>query len=106
MGPGDLSELLGDLVASAADEGVLVGPRTADDAGVFALGGTGIVATADFIAAMTGKTVEKRKTVADYFKDWQENAQAHLTAPTARKYEHVAESFIAYINADQSPVLN
>ncbi len=50
MGPGDLSELLQTLnLNSGGDDRVLVGPETADDAGVFAFAGDGLVATADFI---------------------------------------------------------
>ncbi len=50
MGPADLSELLTPLLAGAPpNEAVLVGPATADDAGVYRLGDVGVVATADFI---------------------------------------------------------
>lgn len=50
MGPADLSEILGAVVArSAPDDRVLVGPATSDDAGVYRLGATALVATADFI---------------------------------------------------------
>ena len=50
MGPGDLENLVAPLVRIASqDKRVLVGPQTADDAGVFLLGDTGLVATVDFI---------------------------------------------------------
>lgn len=50
MGPADLSELLAPLLsATPAPDAVLVGPGTSDDAGVYRLGDTGLVATADFI---------------------------------------------------------
>lgn len=50
MGPGDLTQLIRPVVARAGDRSrVLVGPESSDDAGVYLLEGTGIVATADFI---------------------------------------------------------
>ncbi len=50
MGPGDLFEMVSPLRGLAArDERVLVGPETADDAGVYLLDGAALVATADFI---------------------------------------------------------
>ncbi len=53
MGPADLSNLLAPLLADGiANEAVLVGPETADDAGVYLLGKEAVVATADFITPM------------------------------------------------------
>ena len=50
MGPGDLSKLIAPLVALApGGSRVLVGPDTADDAGVYELDGHALIATADFI---------------------------------------------------------
>lgn len=53
MGPADLTDLLAPLLAAdAPSDAVLVGPGTADDAGVYALGDEAIVGTADFITPM------------------------------------------------------
>lgn len=53
MGPADLSNLLAPLFASGEpNEAVLVGPETADDAGVYRFGDQAVVATADFITPM------------------------------------------------------
>ncbi len=50
MGPGDLSKLIAPLLALApGGDRVLVGPDTADDAGVYELDGRALIATADFI---------------------------------------------------------
>lgn len=61
--------------------------------------------TADFIAAITGKAVERKKTVAEYLDAWLTNAKAHLTHGTATKYEQVAREFRAHVKADAAPVL-
>jgi integrase len=60
--------------------------------------------TSDFVAAVTGKATERRKTVAEYFNTWLENANAHLTHSTVTKYEQLAREFKAYIKADAAPV--
>ena len=50
MGPGDLTEMLRPVAARAGDRSrVLVGPESSDDAGVYLLDETGLVASADFI---------------------------------------------------------
>jgi integrase len=61
--------------------------------------------TADFVAAMIGKVVERKKTVAEYFDAWLATAKAHLTTSTARKYEQLAREFKAHVKADAAPVL-
>jgi len=53
MGPADLSKLRGPVLAGGSpNDAVLVGPETADDAGVYLLGDEAVVATADFITPM------------------------------------------------------
>lgn len=53
MGPADLSKLLAPLFTdSSPNDAVLVGPETADDAGVYRLGDEAVVATVDFITPM------------------------------------------------------
>lgn len=50
MGPGDLSQLIAPLVQlSAGDSRLLIGPETADDAGVMRFRDTALVGTVDFI---------------------------------------------------------
>jgi selenium donor protein len=50
VGQAELERLIGGLAgAEGGDARVLVGPQTADDAGVFQLGGRALVATTDFI---------------------------------------------------------
>jgi integrase len=61
--------------------------------------------TADFVAAVTGRALERRKTVAEYFDAWLENARAHLVHNTVTKYEQLAREFKAHIKADAAPVL-
>ena len=50
--------------------------------------------TSDFIAAITGKTAERKKTVAEYFDAWLVNARAHLAHGTIQKYEQLALSHL------------
>ena len=61
--------------------------------------------TADFVAAITGKTAERKKTVAEYLDAWLTNARAHLTHGTVNKYEQLAREFKAHMKADAAPVL-
>jgi selenide,water dikinase len=51
IGPGQLAQLIGPLASrlSGGDAHVVVGPETADDAGVYLLDGHALVATTDFI---------------------------------------------------------
>jgi selenide,water dikinase len=54
VGPGDLTQLIAPLTRMAgSDARILVGPETADDAGVFLLDGTALVATVDFITPVS-----------------------------------------------------
>jgi integrase len=61
--------------------------------------------TADFISAVTGKPTEKKKTVAEYFDAWLENARAHLVHSTVTKYEQLVREFKAHVKADAAPVM-
>jgi len=61
--------------------------------------------TSDFITAITGKTAERKKTVADYFDAWLTNAKAHLAHGTIQKYEQLAREFRAHVKADAAPIL-
>lgn len=60
--------------------------------------------TSDFVAAITGKVVERKKTVSEYFDAWLANAKAHLTPGTGRKYEQLAREFKAHVRADAAPI--
>ena len=61
--------------------------------------------TSDFIAAITGKTAERKKTVAEYLDAWLANAKAHLAHGTIQKYEQLAREFKAHVKADAAPIL-
>jgi integrase len=61
--------------------------------------------TSDFIAAITGKTAERKKTVAEYLDAWLANAKAHLAHGTIQKYEQLAREFKAHVRADAAPIL-
>lgn len=61
--------------------------------------------TADFVAAITGKTAERKKTVAEYLDAWLANARAHLAHGTIQKYEQLAREFKAHVKADAAPIL-
>ena len=61
--------------------------------------------TSDFINAITGKTAERKKTVAEYFDAWLANARAHLAHGTIQKYEQLAREFKAHVKADAAPIL-
>lgn len=61
--------------------------------------------TSDFVAAITGKTAERKKTVAEYFDAWLANAKAHLAHGTIQKYEQLAREFKAHVKADAAPIL-
>lgn len=61
--------------------------------------------TSDFIAAITGKTAERKKTVTEYFDAWLANAKAHLAHGTIQKYEQLAREFKAHVKADAAPLL-
>lgn len=61
-------------------------------------------ATVDFIAAITGRAAERKKTVTEYFDAWLENARAHLAPNTVTKYEQLAREFKAHVKADAAPV--
>ena len=61
--------------------------------------------TTDFIAAITGKTTERKKTVAEYLDAWLANAKAHLAHGTIQKYEQLAREFRAHVKADAAPIL-
>ena len=61
--------------------------------------------TTDFISAITGKTVERKKTVAEYLDAWLSNAKAHLAAGTIQKYEQLAREFKTHVKADAAPIL-
>ena len=61
--------------------------------------------TSDFIAAITGKIAERKKTVAEYFDAWLANAKAHLARGTIQKYEQLAREFKAHVKADAAPIL-
>jgi integrase len=60
--------------------------------------------TADFISAITGKTAERKKTVAEYFDAWLANAKTYLAHNTVTKYEQLAREFKAHVKADAAPV--
>lgn len=61
--------------------------------------------TADFVAAISGNVVKRKKTVAEYFDAWLDNARAQLSHGTATKYEQLAREFKAQINAGSVPIL-
>lgn len=61
--------------------------------------------TSDFVAAITGKAVERRKTVAEYFDAWPDNARAHLAPHTVTKYAQLVREFKEHTKADAAPVL-
>ena len=61
--------------------------------------------TADFISAITGRTPERKKTVAEYFDAWLANARAQLSHGTVTKYEQLAREFKAHVKADAAPLL-
>jgi integrase len=61
--------------------------------------------TSDFVAAITGKKAEPKKTVAKYFDDWLRNAKAHLAKGTYQKYDQLAREFKAHVKADAAPIL-
>lgn len=61
--------------------------------------------TADFVAAISGDAIERKKTVAEYFDAWLANAKAHLSHGTVIKYEQLAREFKAHVRADSVPVL-
>ena len=61
--------------------------------------------TVDFVAAVTGKTAERKRTVAEYLDTWLANGRAHLTHGTVTKYEQLAREFKAHMKADAAPVL-
>ena len=61
--------------------------------------------TSDFISAITGKTAERKKTVAEYFDAWLTNAKANLAHGTIQKYEQLAREFRAHVKADAAPIL-
>lgn len=60
--------------------------------------------TADFVAAITGKVAERKKTVAEYFDAWLNNAKTHLAHNTVTKYEQLAREFKVYVKADAAPI--
>jgi integrase len=60
--------------------------------------------TADFISAITGRAIERKKTVAEYFDAWLVNAKTHLAHNTVTKYEQLVREFKAHIRADAAPV--
>ena len=61
--------------------------------------------TADFVAAISGDAIERKKTVAEYLDAWLGNARAHLAHGTVTKYEQLAREFKAHVRADAAPVL-
>jgi len=61
--------------------------------------------TSDFVNAITGKTAERKKTVAEYFDAWIKNAEAHLSHGTIQKYKQLAREFKAHVEADAAPIL-
>jgi integrase len=61
--------------------------------------------TSDFVAAITGKAAERKKTVAEYLDAWLTNAKAHLAHGTIQKYEQLAREFRAHVKADAAPIL-
>jgi len=61
-------------------------------------------ATEDVIAVITGKQVERKKTVVEYFKGWLDTARPHVTGSTIKKYEQLSREFIAFVKADIMPL--
>lgn len=61
--------------------------------------------TADFVAAITGKAQERKKTVAEYFAAWLANSKEHLAHGTVTKYEQLAREFKTHVKADAAPIL-
>ena len=58
----------------------------------------------DFIAALTGKAAERRKTVAEYLDAWLTNGKEHVTNGTATKYAQLVREFKSHIKADAAPI--
>jgi integrase len=61
--------------------------------------------TADFISAVTGKTIERKKTAAEYLDAWLANATARVRPGTAIIYRRTIREFKIHLKADASPLL-